>query len=277
MSSRDINGSTTLCLIIGDPVSHSLTPQLHNAGYKAADLNFCMAAAKVAEEELSRAIAGVRSLAIGGLAVTMPHKVSIRALLDELDPVAHSIGAVNTVLNKGGRLIGHNTDWLGILRPLQSRLNLAGKRIAILGAGGAAQAAIYACFQAGGIVTVFSRSADKAQQLATRYGAKAADLTSARTLRDFDIIINATPVGMGTLADRSPLTVEQLSCDQLILETIYAPRETKLIQFAREIGCKVITGDEMFLEQAAAQFEIHTSVVAPREAMATCLQQCWTC
>jgi len=267
MNASLISGSTALCLIIGDPVAHSLTPLMHNAAYQALGIPFCMAPARVSEQALASAVAGIRALEVRGLAVTMPHKVAICALLDELDSTAEKIGAVNTVVNNGGRLIGYNTDWLGVLRPLTRRKDISGARVAVVGAGGAAQAAVYACTQSGAVVTVLNRTASKAAQLAESYGASWKQLTPDLDLSSCDVIINTTPVGMGALSAHSPLSRNQISGHQIIFETIYAPRETFLIKHARSANCTVITGDEMFVEQGAAQFELHTGHPAPLQIM----------
>jgi shikimate dehydrogenase len=267
MTTALISGRTSLCLIIGDPVAHSLTPRMHNAAYAAAALDYCMAAAPVTDDQLADAIVGVRALSIRGLSVTMPHKVAICRLLDMLDPVAGAIGAVNTVVNSSGYLKGFNTDWLGILRPLERRLSLKGARVAVLGAGGAAQAAVYACHQSKAQVTVLNRSADKAKLVAGPYQYAWGELSATVDVGMYDVIINTTSVGMKDLIHQSPIAASQLSKQQLVFETIYAPRETVLLQNARSVGCSIITGDEMFLEQGAAQFELHTGQPAPREAM----------
>jgi len=267
MNAPVISGSTALCLIIGNPIAHSLTPRMHNAAYQALGIPYCMAPARVTEEALVSAIAGARALEVRGLAVTMPHKVTICPLLDELDPTAKNVGAVNTVVNDGGRLIGYNTDWLGVLRPLSKRRDMSGATVAVLGAGGAAQAAVYACSQSGATVTVLNRTANRAAQLAETYKASWAQLTPEVDLGSFDIIINATPVGMGSLSGCSPLSRGQISSRQIIFETIYAPRETALVQHARAANCTVITGIEMFVQQGAAQFELHTGHPAPYEVM----------
>jgi shikimate dehydrogenase len=267
MTPCSISSTTAICLIIGDPVAHSLSPRMHNAAYDALGLDFVMAASQVREAELPSAIRGVRALSIRGLSVTMPHKISLCSLLDEIDPVATAIGAVNTVVNTGGSLRGYNTDWIGIVRPLEQRLKLANKRIAILGAGGAAQAAAYACSKAGSHVTIFNRTAPKAQELAAVYNASYGELAKSLDVKSFDVIINTTPLGMGVLEGQSPLESHQLSSHQIVFETIYTPRETTLVGHARSAGCTVIAGHEMFLEQGAAQFELHTGRAAPRSAM----------
>jgi shikimate dehydrogenase len=240
---------------------------MHNAAYESLGLDFVMIASRVREGDLPGAIQGVRALSIRGLSITMPHKVSLCPLLDELDPVARLIGAVNTVVNTDGRLKGYNTDWLGIVRPLEQRLSLAHKRVAILGAGGAAQAASYACSSAGSHVTILNRTASKAQQLATAYNAEYGALTTSLDVKSFDVIINTTALGMGALAGQAPLGAHQLASHQIVFETIYAPRETSLVRYARSVGCTVISGYEMFLEQGVAQFELHTGQPAPRSVM----------
>jgi shikimate dehydrogenase len=169
---------------------------MHNAAYRKLNLNFVMGAARVAEGSLAQAIAGVRALNVRGLACTMPHKVAICALIDELDPVAAAIGAVNTVVQDNGKLIGFNTDWLGILRPLESIISLRDKQVAILGAGGAALAAIYACVSAGAAVTIFNRTIANAAPLAKKFNVDMASLSESRDLERFEILINTTSVGM---------------------------------------------------------------------------------
>jgi shikimate dehydrogenase len=197
----------------------------------------------------------------------MPHKVSVCSLLDEMDQVAQAIGAVNTVVNTNGHLKGYNTDWLGILRPLEKRLSLANKRVAILGAGGAAQAAAYACTNAGAHITIFNRTVAKAQQLAASYNSSFGELTNNLDIKSFDVLINTTALGMGALEGQAPIHAYQLASHQLVFETIYAPRETPLVRQALSVGCAVICGHEMFLEQGAAQFELHTKHKAPRSVM----------
>lgn len=272
MSTFEITGETSLCLIIGDPVAHSLSPRMHNAAYRETGVSFVMAAAHVRATALQEAIQGARALSIKGLACTMPHKVPICGLLDQIDETARAIGAVNTVVNVDGTLIGYNTDWLGILRPLEQRISLQGKSVAILGAGGAAQAAVYACSRQGAHVTIFNRTVSKAETLAQSCGARALPLETNQNVESFDIIINTTAMGMGSLSNDIPVDPSTLSSQQIIFETIYHPFETKLIRAAHARGATCIHGLEMFLEQGAAQFELHTGVKAPRAVMKSILQ-----
>jgi shikimate dehydrogenase len=226
-----------------------------------------MCSAHVRAEALADAVKGMRALGVRGLAVTMPHKVAIMELLDEVDPIAATIGAVNTVVNSNGRLMGYNTDWLGILRPLEQRTSLKGRKVALLGAGGAAQAALYACTREGASVTIFNRSIERAESLADRFGASILPLEKADELSLFDIVINTTSVGMAPDIDRSPVPASALTRDQVVFETIYAPATTKLLSMSARIGASTIPGLDMFLEQGAAQFHLHTGVKAPREEM----------
>lgn len=272
MSMFEITGETSLCLIIGDPVAHSLSPRMHNAAYHAAGVSFVMAAARVKSHSLRDAIQGVRTLSIKGLACTMPHKVPICDLLDQMDDTAGAIGAVNTVVNVDDTLIGYNTDWLGILRPLEQRTSLQGKSIAILGAGGAAQAAVYACSLQGARVTIFNRTISKAEDLAKSFNANARPLEVTQNVESFDIIINTTAMGMGALRNEIPVDSNTIAPHQIIFETIYHPFQTKLTQAAQERGATCLHGLDMFLEQGAAQFELHTGVKAPRAVMKTILE-----
>lgn len=267
MSGHVITGHSALCLIIGDPVAHSLSPAMHNAAYTALNLPFVMAAARVDPNALSQAIQGMRALQIKGLAVTMPHKVTIRDFIDTIDQTAETIGAINTVVNKNGSLVGYNTDWLGILRPLERATLLEGKKVAILGAGGAAQAAIFASHYARASVTIFNRTIGTAEALAQRFRCSARSLRDAKALRDFDIIINTTSLGMSDTKEQSPIPRESLCPHHTVFETIYAPSLTTLLKDAQVVGAKIIRGSEMFLEQGVAQFELHTGVKAPREVM----------
>ncbi len=263
----EISARSSLCLVIGDPVSHSLSPAMHNAAYAAVRLPFVMAGSQVRSEGLADAIKGMRALGIRGLAVTMPHKVAIMELLDEVDPIAAAIGAVNTVVNENGKLTGYNTDWLGILRPLEQRTSLKGKRVALLGAGGAAQAALYACSTKGASVAIFNRSVDKAESIAARFNASVRPLENSDELSSFDIIINTTSVGMAPDVEISPVPESALTQDQIVFETIYAPVTTKLLRMSDRVGAKTIPGLDMFLEQGTAQFHLHTGVKAPKEEM----------
>ena len=258
---------SSLCLVIGDPISHSLSPAMHNAGYAAARLSFMMAAARVTPDALREAVAGMRAFGIRGLAVTMPHKNAIIPLLDSVDPIAQEIGAVNTVVQEQGQLIGYNTDWLGILKPIERHTTLKRKKVAIIGAGGAAQAAVFAALRGGASATIFNRTTDRGASVAERFGCASKSFDALSEVIDHDIIINTTSVGMTPHEGESPLPLDALRAHHLIFETIYAPETTELLRLGASVGATVIKGKEMFLEQGTAQFELHTGVSAPAEEM----------
>jgi shikimate dehydrogenase len=165
------------------------------------------------------------------------------------------------------KLTGYNTDWLGILTPLERLTDLKGRRVALLGAGGAAQAALYACISRGAHVTIFNRSLDRARALATRWQCAASTLDAIEEIASCEILINTTSVGMGELASESPISSECLTSNQIVFETIYAPRSTRLVCEAEARGARVIRGIEMFLEQGIAQFQLHTGVKPPADVM----------
>ncbi len=268
-----VSAASPTFIIIGDPVEHSLSPTVHMAGYAAAALPYVMIGARVERSNLRDAFLGIRALGIRGVSITMPHKVESLALVDEVDPVAQEIGAINTVVNVGsGHLIGYNTDWLGVLHPLERLTPLKGARVAVLGAGGAANAAIFATAKKGAVVTVFNRTAAKAHEIATRWGCSADSIAQTTEWSRFDIIINTTPVGMGALAEVSPLPDHTFLPHQIVFETIYSPLETRLLRDARQCSATVVTGAEMFLEQALAQYELHTKTSAPRIEMERALK-----
>jgi shikimate dehydrogenase len=262
-----LSGRTKINLIIGDPVEHSLSPRMHNATYRALQLDHKMLAARVTPDVLAEALKGVRSLSINGLAVTMPHKTAVIPLLDQIDPVAKEIGAVNTVINRDGALTGYNTDWLGIVRPLERLTDLRGIGVAVIGAGGAAQAAVYGLKQSAAKVTVLNRTATRAAEVGKRFGVAWGDLSSPPPAKDFAVIINTTSVGMSNnQAREAAIDLNWLEEHLTVFETIYSPRETTLVKYAKGLGCRVIHGVEMFVEQGLEQFKIHTGTVPPEDA-----------
>lgn len=269
-----------LTLIIGDPVEHSLSPLIHNAGYAALSLPFTMQRAKVSLEQLPHFFSGARLLQVTGMAITMPLKVEALSLVDEVDECGTQIGAINTVYRGGtGALIGTNTDWIGIAAPLAAKGDISGQRVAIIGAGGAALAALFACTRARATVTVFNRSETKARKMCALWGATYAGLNEVHQLSQYDVVINATPLGMAlpdspsSAASHSLFSGVTFGSSQVLFETIYSPRETPLVIRGEACGSTVITGDEMFAEQAIAQFALHTGQPAPREVMVSTLRK----
>lgn len=267
-----INAKTQMCCIIGNPVSHSLSPQMHNAAYKALGLNFRFVAFRVTD--VKSAIAGIRALGIRGVAVTIPHKLEVMKYVDQVDNVAGKIGAVNTVINKNGVLIGTNTDWSGAVDALCEITRLRGKKVALLGAGGAARAIAYGLKQSSASVSVFNRNTDKAKQLAKDFALDDYfSLDQYRKIRNFDIIINATSVGLHNqqpnekTLESTIIPIEAMTPMQLVFDIVYSPRITPLVKMAKEVGCSIITGDRMLLHCVKRQFEIFTGHKAPTEIL----------
>jgi shikimate dehydrogenase len=260
-------------MVIGNPVGHSLSPVMHNAGFQALgiDNEFVYVAARVEPTYLDEAVRGFRGLNIKGISVTIPHKTTIIDYLDEIDETAQTIGAVNTIVNDNGILKGSNTDWLGVVKPLEAVTKLQGKSVAILGAGGVARSMIYGIKQKGGRVTIFNRTLEAAQQLADEFECAYAPLAELEKIRDFAIICNATSVGMRT--DDTPVPKAYITKKHIVFDAIYAPYETRLLQEATEKGARVIHGLEMLLHQGIAQFKLFTDHEAPEDVLRAVLKK----
>jgi len=250
--------------VIGNPISHSMSPLLHNTG--------CVAAKKDAVylpflvENLGEFVKALSELGVRGFSVTMPHKQTILRYLDECEPLAEEIGAVNTVtVRRDGKLAGSNTDYVGVLQALERQMVLKGKRVVIVGAGGAARAAAFALAKAGAEVLVAARREKAARELARAVGG---DMIRRGSLRKekFDALLNATPVGMPPHADSSPLRAEELNCS-LVMDLITRPLKTKLLCMAAKKGIRIVSGVEMFVAQGIAQWERWMGSRAPENAM----------
>lgn len=254
----------TLCGSISRyPVS--LGAAMHRAGYRALGLEFTYV--PFAVEDLAGALQGMRALGIRGLGVSMPYKLAVLALVDELEPLARRIGAVNTIVNDGGRLIGHNTDWIGAARALGEVGSLEGARVLLLGAGGAARAVAYGLQQGGASTTIVNREPTRAAALASEVGATAKSIDEARRAGDYDVVINASSRGMADVDATSPIEERAIRPGMVVMDIVYKPIETQLIAMARARGARVIHGGRMLLHQAARQFELYTGCEAPLSAM----------
>lgn len=258
-----VDAATRVYGVVGDPVAHSLSPAIMNAAMRRENVNAVYLALHA--KALKDLLACVRDIPIHGLSITMPYKESILPHLDNTDSHTAKIGACNTVVRaQDGKLYGFNTDAAGVVRPLERRLALEHARILVLGAGGAARAAVFGLKERGAEVYILNRSAPPAQKLAHQARArilKRADLKK----QPFDVIINATPVGMGNTRD-SPLNEDEINA-RFVFDMVYDPSETKLIRLAKARGADVIPGIEMFVHQAARQFEIWTGKPAPWDEM----------
>jgi len=267
-----INAKTKLCIIIGDPVDHSLSPAMHNAGYEALGINdkFVYIAANVKVENVKDVIKAMRVMGFRGLTCTIPHKIEVIKYLDKIDPIAEKIGAVNTVVNDGGVLIGYNTDWLGVVIPLEKETDLTGKKAAIIGAGGAARAMAYGLIARKSKVTIFNRTFEKGRNLAHEIGGDCNGCSMENideAIGDFDIILNATSLGMGKNVGLSPISKSKIKSHQIVFDAVYVPYETQLLLDAGSVGATAIHGTEMLLHQGIAQFELYTGQKAPEEVM----------
>lgn len=265
-------GTKTYC-IIGDPVDHSLSPAMHNAAFKALNLNCTYIAFRVAANELEAAIQSLRNTNIAGFNVTMPHKVAVMKFLDELDQTCLRINAVNTVNNEDGKFKGYNTDMHGFIQPLKRRkISLSGKTALLMGAGGAARAVLTALVDERiGKVIIANRNIARARDAAEH--AKSLNLNceliglddAPRFASKADLIVNATPMGMA----REPSIIKpaDIRKDGIVYDLVYRPMETGLIQSAKEAGATVVYGYEMLIEQGAKSFEIWKKMEAPRDVM----------
>ncbi len=260
-----IDGRTRVYGLLGRPVAHSLSPAMHNAAFAALGLNAVYVAFPVAD--LAQAVAGLRGLDIGGVSVTIPFKEEILPLLDDTVGPAARMAAVNTVVNREGRLIGYNTDWLGAVAALEEKTGIAGKRFLILGAGGAARAIAFGLLEKGGRVAVSDLDRGKALSLGRQLWV---EVVAPGYLDQYpaEILINATPVGMAPQTEALPLAPEVLDRFSLVMDIVYRPLTTRLLREAAARGCQVIDGLRMLIHQGAAQFELWTGQPAPVEVMA---------
>ncbi len=268
-----LNSDTVMYGVLGHPVRQSKSPVMLNSAFQAAGLNAAYAAFDIAPEQLGATMNGIRAMGFGGLNVTIPHKVAVMDYLDEIDPAARIIGAVNTVVNKNGRLIGHNTDGIGYVRSLkqETSMSLQGKRILVLGAGGAARGVVYALLQEQpAVVAIANRTEQKAQELATAltsYGMIEVVPWTACKQASYDLIVNTTSIGMHPAAEEQPANPGDWPAAEVFSDLIYNPLVTRFLQEAKQLGRTIHGGLGMFVYQGAYAFEYWTGVPAPVEQM----------
>lgn len=274
-----IDAKTKLCAVIGHPIGHSLSPELHNAAFAALGLPWVYVAHDVAPGQLAQAFGGVRAMGYRGLSVTIPHKVEALRCVDEVDETARAIGCINTVVNDGGRLLGSNSDGLGALGALrEAGADPQGKRVLVLGSGGAARA----------ITITIAREAPPEQMVilgiemdeldclladvqsrgkAAVRGGRLTERSLGQEMPQADILLHCTPVGMHPNEQRSLVARPLFRPELVVFDVVYNPRRTKLLRDAEAAGCRTIEGLEMFLGQAYVQLELWTGQQAPREVM----------
>lgn len=272
-----ISGGIRLCGIIGDPVEHTMSPVMHNAAFRKLGLNYLYVPFRVKKEELGKAIEGIRALNIRGLSVTIPHKIAVIPFLDELDPLARKMGAVNTIVNDDGVLAGHNTDAAGFLQALLEKgIEPKGKNVVILGAGGASRAISFILAERNSNIVILNRTLDRAKGLANRLSeilreeVRALKLDRenvARALREADILVNTTSVGMSPNIDETPVSADFLKTNLVVFDIVYNPIKTRLLREAEEAGAQTISGLDMLVWQGVLAFEKWTGLRAPFELM----------
>lgn len=255
----------------------SLGAAMHGAGYVALGLPFTYV--PFAVEDLVGALHGMRALGIRGFGVSMPFKLDVLPLLDRLDPLARQIGAVNTIVNDGGTLVGYNTDAWGAARALEEVMPLAGKSVVVMGAGGAARAVAFSFCAEQMRVHLVNRTRDKAERLAAdlravfpKCAATAGDLADLARLDGFDAIVNASSAGMAGYGDESPVDAAYLRPGLAVMDIVYKPIRTQLVMHAERAGCVTVHGGRMLLHQACRQFELYTGHAAPIAAMDAALR-----
>lgn len=279
----EISGKTKVFCVIGDPIEHSLSPVMYNAAFRHLKMDAVYVAFKVEKENLKGALKGMRSLGICGMNVTMPHKTAIINYLDEIEPTAKFVGAVNTVLNKNGKLAGFNTDGVGTIKALKENgVDPKGKKFLLLGAGGAGRAIAFQLAREADELTILNRDPNKAKLLAGMLQKKfktkvignglTYNILKER-LKKMDVLINATSVGMHPHEDQTLVEKALLRPELVVMDIVYNPVETKLLKDAKSVGAKVIHGIDMLVFQGAASFEVWWNRSAPIGVMSSAIMK----
>jgi shikimate dehydrogenase len=259
-----VDGTTQIYGIMGKPVSHSLSPAMHNAAFQELGLNKIYLPFEV--DDVARAMDGFRAIGVRGVSVTIPHKQAVIPHLDSIDPVAEKIGAVNTLHLDEQQMRGHNTDWIGANQALEMLLELSTSKVLVLGAGGSARAIGFGLQEKGATVILSNRTLAKGQALARDLNCDCYPLTDLTGLK-VDALVNTTSVGMEPLIDATPVSRQVLENIQAVMDIVYAPQETRLLKEAKQVGCRTINGTYMLLFQGVAQFELWTGRKAPVDVM----------
>ena len=279
VSSIMISGKTKICGIIGDPVAHTVSPAMHNAAFRTMGLDYLYLPFGVKKEKLPAAIEGMKALDIRGLNITIPHKIAVIPFLDGIDPLAEIIGSVNTIVNENGFLKGYNTDAAGFLQALRARgIEPAGKVAVILGAGGASRAISFTLAESGAELVILNRATglERARQLAEKISRSCGGRAKAQVLeenilraelRDADILVNATSVGMSPHTSETPVPARLLKKKLVVFDIVYNPLQTRLLAEAEAAGALTIGGLDMLVGQGAMAFQLWTGQEAPLEVM----------
>ena len=266
---KNINKETKLYGIIGNPVSHSMSPIIHNASFTEKGLNNVYVPLKVSN--IGTFIKEYRKTDFQGFSVTIPHKESVLPFLDDIEHTAEKIGAINTIVKQDGKLTGYNTDCMAAITGLECGLEengdtLNNKKVSIIGAGGAARAIAFGLKEKGCDITIYNRTIERAKKLSNDVKCRSERFEEIDNL-DSDILINTTPIGMFPEVNRTPVPENVLKEGMIVFDAVYNPIETKLLRDARERGCHTVNGLTMFINQAAEQFRLWTNIDPPVELM----------
>ena len=265
-----IDQHTGLYGVIGNPVRHSLSPALHNAAFSATGLNAVYLAFETGDIE--ECLKGIRALGIKGASITIPFKTTVMPFLDEIDPLAKRIGAVNTIVNDSGRLKGYNTDALGALKALEENVKLPGMTCLIIGAGGAARAIGFMLKEQDVAVSIVNRSRKRGEALAASLGCPFVPLDEISGIKG-GLLVQTTSVGMYPDIDQCPVPENILENGMVVMDIVYLPAETRLLNLARDRGCVIISGVDMFINQGAEQFRLWTDLDPPFASMRHALKE----
>lgn len=272
--------STRLVVLLGEPLGHSISPAMHNRVFEQLGLDYCYLPVEVSPANLPTVFAGLTRMNVAGFNVTIPHKIAIIAHLDELDPLAATIGAVNTICVRNGRTIGYNTDGEGFIRSLEeeAKLSVRDKRVFILGGGGAVRAiAMTLAFRGAGRIFICNRTLAKARDLADEINAAIRPCAEAveqvydeqaAALAESDILVNGTSIGMHPRAEELPIAETLLANRLVVADIVYNPLMTRLLETAAGKGCPIVRGLGMLIYQGAAAFKLWTGLEPPVEEMA---------
>lgn len=253
-----------LFALFGNPVRQSLSPSMHNRALRIMGIDGCYIPVLV--EDLPGAIDAVRALKIRGVSVTIPFKETVVPLLDEVDDDARKIGAVNTVLNDGQKLTGFNTDWKGIEVALGKKMQIEGKTFVLIGSGGTTRAALYAVKKNGGTSVIVSRNQRTGEALADEFAGRWIDPADIDRVKG-DCLINTTPLGMTSQAESLPVPEHIIQRFKYVMDVVYNPPETRLLQTAKASGAVTISGVEMFVAQGGEQLRLWTGMAPPLKSM----------
>ncbi|GAX60642.1 shikimate 5-dehydrogenase [Candidatus Scalindua japonica] len=272
---KDINNETKLYGIIGNPISHSMSPAIHNAAFIEKGLNNAYVPLKI--ENIGTFMKECRKIDFQGFSVTIPHKESVLPFLDDIDPTAGKIGAINTIVNRNGKLKGYNTDCMGAIMGLECSLKvvngtLNNKKVSIIGAGGAARAIAFGLKEIGCDITIFNRTIERAEKLSLDVKCRFGSFEEIYKL-ETDILINTTSIGMFPDVDQTPVTKDVLKEGMIVFDAVYNPIETRLLRDAKEKECHTVNGLSMFINQAAEQFRLWTDIDPPVELMTNVVKE----